>query len=1043
MIHAMPAAKPNVFNIPASTPFLAALIDALRAGKLVPGFPATSDPLELSRATLYLPTQRACRLAREVFLDELKTDAAILPRIIALGDLDEDEIAFAEAATGDLAEAALVLPKAIEPLERRLLLAELILKWANTPEVRGAESSPLIANTPSAALGLADDLARLMDDMTTRQVAWDRLDGLVPDDLDPYWQLSLRFLKIARDAWPALRNERGAIEAAERRDRLIEAEAKRLSGSDAPVIAAGSTGSMPATAKLLATIARLPHGALVLPGLDTDLDDASWALIAGNADDKSHAGAPAAGHAQFAMHALLDVLGIRRNDVNQLAPPKPHGRELLISEALRPAATTERWQARAGKKDFAAAIAKALASLAMIEAANAEEEALAIAVALREAVETKDKTAALVTPDRALARRVVAALARWQVKVDDSGGDLLADTQAGVFARLAADAAFGGLEPVTLLALLKHPLLRLDAAAGAHAIATATLERALLRGPRPRPGSDALTQALSTFRNDRDQLHRSDPRWLIADDEFDVAADLLARLGAALAPLETLNSRNHPLAALAARHRDVIAALSRDAAGDSAAYAGNDGAMLGRAFEELTESPSAAGLGVAKTDYAELFHASIGDRVVRRPETTDVRVSILGRLEARLLNFDRVVLGGLNEGTWPGETRNDPWLSRPMRRDLGLDPPERYIGLSAHDFAQALGAPEVILARAAKIAGAPSVSSRFVQRIAALAGPRWDDVLTRGNGYLELARALDHPATVKSAERPAPKPPLAARPLRLSVTAIEDWLRDPYTIYARTILRLQPLDAVDTPPGARDRGTVIHGAIGDYTELFAAKPPADPLKELLALGETHFAALANYPEARAFWWPRFVRIAQWFAQWDGERRTGIKALHAEIRGELKFPVGKREFTLSAIADRIEQRLDGSYAILDYKTGATRTEKQVRTGLAPQLTLEAAILRSGGFKAVAAGSVSEIAYVTLKGGKPAGNPNEIAFKDGTPDTQADHALARLKELSAKFEDAATPYLSLVHPMWKTHYGDYDHLARVKEWSATGGGDEGES
>ncbi len=1039
----MPAAKPqrtpNVFNIPASAPFLPVLIDALRVGKLVPGFPASNDPLEFARLTLYLPTRRACRLAREVFLDELKGDAAILPRIVALGDLEEDEIAFAEAATGELAETALALPSAIAPLERRLLLAELILKWANAPAVRGAAGSPLIANTPSAALGLADDLARLMDDMTTRQVAWSKLDGLVPGDLDPYWQLSLDFLKIARDAWPALRHERGAIEAAERRDKLIEAEAKRLAGSDAPVIAAGSTGSMPATAKLLATIAKLPHGALVLPGLDMDLDDASWALIAGNADDKTHGGAPAAGHAQFAMHKLLDALAIRRDAVRQLVLPHPHGRELLLSEALRPAVTTERWQARAKSKDFNAAAGNALKSVTMIEAANAEEEALAVAVALREAIESKTKTAALVTPDRALARRVAAALARWQVKVDDSGGDSLADTPAGVFARLAAQAALGGLEPVTLLALLKHPLLRLGAKEDAHSVAIATLERALLRGPRPRPGSDGLAQALSTFRNNRDQLHRSDPRWLIADDEFDVAAELIARLGDALAPLERLKAGNYPLAYLATWHRDVVAALYPEL-GDNA-LAGVD--TTARAFAELIESPSAAGLAVGKSDYPELFHAIVGHRnfKVRPPIKIGLRVSILGQLEARLLTFDRIVLGGLNEGTWPPESRNDPWLSRPMRRDLGLDPPERYIGLAAHDFAQALGAPEVILVRAAKIAGSPTVTSRFVQRIAALAGEaRWDAALTRGKSYLELARALDSPADVKSAERPAPIPKLDARPLRLSVTAIEDWLRDPYTIYAKYILRLQPLDAVDTAPGARDRGTVIHGAIGDYTELFAQKPPADPMKELLALGEKHFATLADYPEARAFWWPRYLRITQWFARWDGARRADVKALYAEIKGELKFSVGQRAFTLSAIADRIELRNDGSYAILDYKTGATRTEKQVRTGLAPQLTLEAAILRGGGFKDISAGSVSEISYVTLKGGEPAGKPIEINFKDGTPDSQADHALAKLKELVAKFENEAEPYRSLVHPMWKTYYGDYDHLARVKEWSATGGGED---
>ncbi len=920
----------------------------LRAGKLVPGFPASRDPLELARATLYLPTRRACRLARDVFLDTMKGDAAILPRIVAIGDLDEDEIAFAEAATAELAEAALELPEAIAPLERRLLLAELILQWANSPAVRGAEGAALIANTPSAALALASDLARLIDDMTTRQVDWKKLDGLVPDQYDKYWQLSLEFLKIARSYWPARLKELGAIESAARRDRLIDAEAKRLAASDAPVIAAGSTGSMPATAKLLATIAKLPHGAVVLPGLDMDLDDASWALIAGDDDDKTHDGAPAAGHAQFAMHALLDRLHLARKDVEQLSASEPHGREMLVSEALRPAATTERWQARAKKKDFDAAAGNALASLAMIEAANAEDEALAIAVALREAVETPAKTVALVTPDRALARRVVAALERWQVPVDDSGGDSLADTNAGVFARLAAEAALGGLEPVTLLALLKHPLLRLGASAGAHSIAIATLERALLRGPRPRPGTSGLAHALETFRNNRDQLHRSDPRWLIADDEFDVAAELIARIAAALAPLENLKPGDHSLAKLATCHRDVIEALAKDAKGETAASAGNDGTALADAFEKLINSPSAAGLAVAKGDYAELFHATISDRVVRRPETQNVRVRIFGPLEARLQSIDRVVLGGLNEGSWPPETRSDPWLSRPMRRDLGLDPPERRIGLSAHDFAQALGAKEVILSRAAKLAGAPTVTSRFVQRIAALAGKRWDGVIERGNRYLELARALDHPAVVKSAERPAPKPPRAARPLRLSVTAIEDWLRDPYTIYARYILRLLPLDPIDTPPGARDRGTIIHGAIGDFTKNFAAGLPADSVKELLKLGERHFAPLADFPEARAFWWPRFMRIANWFAHWDGERRANVKALHAEIRGELKFPVGAREFTLAAIADRIEQRKDGSYAIIDYKTGAARTEKQVRTGLAPQLTLEAAILRAGKF-----------------------------------------------------------------------------------------------
>jgi ATP-dependent helicase/nuclease subunit B len=1024
--------SPRVFTIPASAPFLPTLITALTGGKLIEGFSAARDPLAMASATLYLSTRRACRLARDVFLETLDGNAAILPRIVALGDIDEDEIAFAEAATGEIAAEALALPPTLDELERRLLLARLVEKWAASPEVRTEGGSPLVASTPAAALALADDLARLIDDMTTREVPWQRLDKLVPDNFDPYWQYTLRFLQIAREAWPAMLREKGAIEPAERRDRLIKAEAARLARkTDGPVIAAGSTGSIPATAALIATIAHLPHGAVVLPGLDTDLDADSWRLIAG--EDKPDGVASSPGHPQFAMQALLARIGIERGDVAVLG--EASGREQLLSEALRPSAATDVWRVRMGDADFCRHADIAVKGLSCIEAANAEEEALAIAVALREAVD-QNKTATLVTPDRALGRRVHAALARWNITADDSGGDALAETPAGIFARLAAEAALGGVEPVPLLALFKHPLRRL----GADANAVATLERAVLRGPRPRAGSKGLAQALAAF--DRSQLHRSDPRTGLSDAHLAAATDLVTRLAGALEPLESLGREPRALTDIAARHRDVVAALSGNA-GDAVAFSGPSGIRLAEAFEQMATSPAGGALLVEPKDYPEFFLAAIADRVVRRPGLPGRRVRILGTIEARLTDSDRVVLGGLVEGTWPPKTRTDAWLSRPMRRDLGLDLPERRIGLSAHDFAQMLGAPEVIVTHAAKLAGAPTVPSRFVQRLAAVAGERWKDAVARGGTYLEWARDLDRPEKVKAAERPAPKPPRAMRPTGLSVTEIEHWLRDPYTIYAKHILRLAPLDAVDTPPGARDRGTVMHGAIGDFTKLFAASLPADPVSELLKLGREKFAALDEYPEAKAFWWPRFMRIARWFAAWDRVRRGDIAAISAEIRGEFAIPLGERSFTLRGVADRIERLTDGRFVILDYKTGAARTEKQVRTGLAPQLTLEAAMLRNGGFSDIASGaSVATLAYVKLRGAQPPGEYEPIDFKDGTADSQADHALARLTELAMKFEDESVPYLSLVHPMWKTYYGDYDHLARVKEWSMMGGDDDAE-
>ncbi len=1044
----MPSASTaRVFTIPASAPFVPTLIRALLDGTLVPGFPAAHDPLALADATLYLPTRRACRLARDLFLDVTKTDAAILPRIVAIGDIDEDEIVFAEAATGALARDALELPPALGGLERRLLLTKLVLKWAQrlAPEQRG--EAPLVATNSASALALADDLARLMDDMTTRGVAWERLDGLVPETLDRYWQLTLEFLQIARETWPQILSERRAIEPAARRDALIKAEAARLSThADGPVIAAGSTGSMPATAELITAIAKLDRGAVVLPGLDLELDAQSWGLIGGRQDSAPRA-LPAVEHPQFAMQALLHRIGVTREQVVLLGTPAAHARERYVSEALRPAAVTDRWQQLADCD--APWIERALETLAVIEAANAEEEALAIAISLREAVETPHKTAALVTPDRALARRVFAALERWKVAVDDSGGDALADTPAGLFARLAAEAALDGLSPVALLGLLKHPLARLGAAEGAHARAIAALERAVLRGPRPRPGTAGLAHALAAFRTqlaklrrgETSDLHPSDPRARLTAAELDEAAALVTRLSAALAPLDRL--ADMPFAAVAAVHRNVIAALSADETGAPTAFLGNDGAALDAAFQDLALHAGNADFAVAPTDYADLFRTMMSDRVVRRPEMPGVRLRIYGPLEARLQSVDRVVLGGLVEGTWPPEMRSDPWLSRPMRHALGLDLPERRISLSAHDFAQVLGAAEVILAYPTKLAGTPTVTSRFVQRLAAVAGEEhWDRARANGAKYLAWARALDRPAEVKRIEKPEPRPPRAARPTALSVTDIENWLRDPYTIYAKHILKLRELDPIDLPPGAADRGIVIHGALSDFTKSFAAALPADPAAALIEIGAKHFAPLEDYPEARAFWWPRFQRIARWFAGWETVRRDSVTALAAEVYGKIEIPLGERVFTLRARADRIESLAGGGYAILDYKTGQVPSEKQVRIGVSPQLTLEAAILRGGGFRDIPAqSSVAELVYVSLKGGDPAGLQVPIDFSDGNADLHAERALAKLKNVAGRFEDEQQPYLPLVLSMWKHRYGTYDHLARVKEWSV-GGPDDAE-
>ncbi|GGI30602.1 double-strand break repair protein AddB [Bradyrhizobium guangdongense] len=1040
----------RVFSVPLSVPFLHTIVSALLDGRLVDGFEARKEPARLADATLYLPTRRAMRVVREIFLDEMKADAVVLPRIVALGDIDEDELAFADEGEQFSGATPLEIPPRLGELERRLTLAQLVAAWAKGPVL-----APLVVGGPASTLALAGDLARLIDDMVTRGVAWSALDGLVPDMLDRYWQHSLDFLRIARIAWPAHLAEINRIEPAARRDLLIAAEAKRLTAHpNGPVIAAGSTGSMPATAKFLHAVASLPHGAVVLPGLDTDLDEDAWRSIGGSRDLLGITENPTSNHPQYAMHALLDRFGIKRSDVEILQPPADDGRDLLASESMRPSAKTEVWHDRLKQPDVAAKIAGSMKNLAVVEAPNPEMEALAIAIAMREARHL-GKSAALVTPDRALARRVMAALTRWDLAFDDSGGDVLMETSAGVFARLAAEAATRGLEPPTLLAMLKHPLCRLGRASGAWKAAIEDLELAVLRGTRPPAGTSGLLREFNRFReelaklwrNEASALHAAEPRARLKAEDLDRIAALIDTLQRALAPIEGLAaSKPFDFAELAHRHREIMIALSRDEQGVPLAFEEREGLALAGAFDDLLRGGTTSGLMVTLPDYADVFQTAFSDRAVRRRDKPGARLQIYGPLESRLMQADRIIIGGLIEGVWPPAPRIDPWLSRPMRHELGLDLPERRIGLSAHDFAQLLGGDEVILTHSAKAGGAPAVASRFLHRLEAVAGDElWKAAVRAGEKYVRFAGALDQPDKVEPVKQPEPRPPRATRPLKMSVTAIEDWLRDPYTIYAKYILRLDALDPVDMPLSAADRGSAIHDAIGEFTESYATRLPDDPARVLRAIGEKHFAPLMERPEARALWWPRFQRIARWFGEWETARRDAIEAITAETRGQISIRLdNERSFILSARADRIERRQGGSYAILDYKTGQPPSGKQVRMGLSPQLTLEAAILREGGFPDIDAGaSVSQLVYIRLSGNNPPGEERilELKYKPGDepqpPDAAATEARAKLEALIRAFEDENQPYTSLNLPMWANRYGTYDDLARIKEWSAAGG------
>jgi ATP-dependent helicase/nuclease subunit B len=990
----MPA---KILTIAAGAPFAETLARGLIAR-------LGSDPLALAQATIYLPTRRAGRTLSETFARVLG-GAALLPNIRPLGDVDEDEFLF------DPSSEDLSLPPVIAPIRRRLLLATLVQRWDS------AQRGGALGFSQAAALARA--LARFLDEAQTQNADLAKLAELAPIALAEHWAEVRDFLELLRDEWPGLLAAENALDPADHRNQALSALARRfmLKPPDGPVIAAGSTGSIPATAELLGAIARLPQGAVVLPGLDRELDQDSW----DNLDP---------GHPQYGMKQLLARIGVEREDVGDWQPAASTlpARETLLRETLRPAPTTDAWRAIAERGG--GEIAQGLEGLSLIEAAHPGEEATTIALILREALETKGHTAALVTPDRNLARRVAAEMGRWSIAIDDSAGRPLAKTAPGAFLSLLAEAAESEFAPVPLLALLKHPLCAGGETPAEFRGHARELDRLVLRGPRPNPSLNGIATAiLRAGANER--LSDGDRKTLTA------LAPWFERFTDLLRPLEeAMMAEEIAIADAADIHAQIAEKLAATDVqpGADRLWRGDAGEAAASLLNELHES--AIGIPpIASSAYPALFRELAEERAVRPAYGSHPRLAILGPLEARLQHFDVVALGGLNEGTWPSAAASDPWLSRPMRQTLGLEAPERAIGLAAHDFATLAAGPRVFFTRSAKVDGTPTVPSRWLQRLLQLTrGLKLDTKLESPTRYTMLAGLLSEPEKPAARmKRPAPRPPVAARPRRLSVTEIEKWLRDPYAIYARHVLGLKPLDPLDAEIGALERGNAVHLALERFLEKFAGALPDDAEGQLIEIADGIFREDGISQAVLALWRPRFARAAHWFIGVERERRTGITKSFVELRGRRAFPGPAGEFVLRCRADRIDLLRAGGAAIIDYKTGNPPSKKQVRTLLAPQLPLEGAILGQGGFAETGKIAASELLYIRFSGGADAG---ELRAVDGDIAALIKEAEEKLIERIAAFDNADTPYLPRLMPFRANVAGEYDHLARVREWSLAG-------
>ncbi|HEX8583561.1 MAG TPA: double-strand break repair protein AddB [Allosphingosinicella sp.] len=977
----MTSTRPAVFTVPPHRAFA----DALAAGLIALH---GQDKTGLAQGMILVPNNRAARAIADAFVRR-SDGGLLLPRLIPVGDPElEERVGGALDPVGD-GEA---IPPAIDPTERLFLLARLVEE--HVEGVGGAE-----------ALRLAEDLARTLDQLLIEEVDPARLRDFAADlpDLSIHWQASLARLGIILDRWPSVLAERKRIDLTDRRNRLLRSVAKRWREQPPRgfVCAAGITTTAPAIARLLRVVSRLPNGSVVLPGVDLALPEAEWEALGPHEPDEATGYRRRAieTHPQFHLKLLLDRMGVARGEVERWrwggGRDAPAVRSRAIANAMTPAAFTHRWQSLPPAD-------RRLTGVRAMELADPPEEAQAIAIALREALEEPGRTAALVTPDRNLARRVSALLRRWGIEADDSAGRPLSQTPPGAFLLALAEAAAEQFAPVPLLALLKHPLAKQGDERLPWLEGTRTLDLAL-RGPRPAAGLEGITAHLANASGREAKVRLPALPW------WRETASLLR-------PLERVFTKNsNSLPELLAALRETASGLSGDQV-----WAGPAGRAAAELFASVEDAAAHGPDRIAADSLAAVLQQLMDRVAVRPPYGQHPRLFIWGLLEARLQQADVMILAGLNEGTWPALPTPDPWLAPRLRHELGLPGLERRIGLSAHDFACALGGRQVLVTRARRDARAPAIASRFWLRLEAMTGG-----LTRSPRHKAWARAIDRPSAYAPARRPAPQPHPDLRPRKISVTEVDRLKADPFAFYARKMLRLSPLDVPDAEPGPAWRGTAVHAVL----EAWMKADDCDPAL-LRPRAERLLAETGTHPLTRALWQPRLLEAIDFIAGEVAKNRTaGRLPLKAEAWGTVTLS----GVTLQGMADRIDRLPDGTLAVVDYKTGTPPGPKAVGEGYSMQLGLLGLIAEHKGIDEVE-GEPACFEYWSLakKSGKIGFVTSPVGGRTGFDPAEFTTLAARNFIAAAeRWLIGSEPFTAKLHPEYSP-YGEYDQLMRLDEW-----------
>lgn len=847
------------------------------------------------------------------------------------------------------------LPSAVHPLTRQTVLSQLVR--TQQPSL-GLQQS----------LKLAESLGALLDTLNIHGVELNRLKDLAPEDLSEHWQVTWQFLSILADAWPAWLAEKQLVDASFRHRRILLqlAEYWQSHPYTGQVLAAGSTGSQPAVATLLKGIANLPNGIVVLNGLDQDLSARAWDHLEPQ-------------HPQYALRDLLKECGLARSDVQMIeAENILDERQKLLQTVMWPGAVTDQW------KDVEIPL-EGIKNIQRLDCDQVLHEAMTVAVLVLEGLQKKRQSIAVVTADRQLVRHIQTMLSSFGVAVNDSAGMPVQQSKAYQFICHIAAVVDEEFSPISVLSLLKHPLC--DLGFVDHDSQVRDLELAVYRGPRPWPGADGLLRSVQDL-----------PQ-----------KDLVVALVNALQPLLSLTSSHRRVGDVISAQRDVLKMISYAFDADEPSTEVQQILSYMEAAEDQQGSLPLA----AHDKFLDVWESILGQK------TFDIlaegQVQIWGLLEARLHTADRVILAGLNEGVWPPLASVDPWVNRSWREELGLPSPEFHLGQTASDFVQQWSVQELFLTRSLKQDGVPTIPSRWLIRLDTLLKAK-NLKLSEKTPYDIWAKKILQVEDYVPQDRPQPKPDITHRPTRYAATHVETLMTDPYSFYAKHILKLRPLDFIDADPTVMERGIIVHHALERIVKESLWNISIEERQQFI---EKLFADYALYPGVMAFWQPRLAHVVDWFI----ETQKDIPAL-AEVKGEANLLVDEKVYTLYATADRIET--ENGLVIVDYKTGTPPSAKDVQSGKKPQLPIEAWIAYQGGFPGVST-DVRAMAFWQLTGGET------VAKIETAKQPMADvitSTEAGLKDLLGIFSEAA--YVPVALPTALQVYNDYTDLARTDEW-----------